>query len=224
MGYILETTSHVAEAGIKEIEAIIDSANEEEAIRCTECGEIGVDRGDGVILCDECYDDITSVTERFYEDEEEEEEPVVEDEEEDRTPTCFKGDEEFPECDACSFLEECKGRVNETPAEEEEDSEEEPIVEEPVVEPEPEPVVEAPKPKPVPKKYIKITRNVAVERIPVGTLVTFKCKAGSNIRTFAGDMSVGLVLKKRSGIKTYSGNLTRKLKKDIKLKKIILLR
>jgi len=182
----------------KEIVAIIETADEEEAVRCTECGEIGLDRGDGVILCDECYDDITSVTERFYEDEEEDE----------------SEDDNIPE--------------PEDEPDEEPVVENEPVVEEPVVEDEPEPVVKtpvvAPKPKPVPKKYIKITRNVAVERIPVGTLVTFKCKAGSNIRTYAGDMSVGLVLKKRSDVKTYSGKLTRKLKKDIKLKKIILLR
>lgn len=183
----------------KEIQAIIESSDEEETLRCTECGEIGTDRGEGNVFCDDCYEDIMSVTDphRFYEDDDydtkEESEEVLEEE------------------------------PDEEPDEEPEEVPEEVLDEEPEEVPKKEPVV-IPKSKPVPKKYIKITRNVAVDNIPIGTLVKFKCKPGSNIRNFAGDMSVGLVVAKRSGAKSYAGKLTRKLKKDIKLKKIILIR
>lgn len=199
----------------KEIQAIIDSADEEEAVICTECGEDGVVREDGIILCDECYDELQDNTdpEKFYNNEESEEDDEPEEESEEEEEEVPEPEDEIPEEEDDDVPD---------PEEEEEEQEDVPepseqvpeVVETPVVQPT----------KPVPKKYIKITRNVIAKDIPVGTLVTFRCKPGSNIRNFAGDMSVGLVLKKRDGIKTYSGKLTKKLKKDIQLKKIILLR
>lgn len=80
-------------------------------------------------------------------------------------------------------------------------------------------VVEVPKVVPV-----KITRNTVAGAIELGTVVTFKCRPGSNIRKFSGDMAVGFVVGKRDRERTYTGPLTKRLKKEISLKRIILLR
>lgn len=182
----------------KELITIIEmdgEENTEDVVLCVKCDEKeGVDRGDGIFLCNECY--ATSIGSEPKEDVpvSEKEVIVIDDEEED-----------VPE---------------EPPVEE-------PSVEPPVEVPKKPPatvpvaVVSTPKPK---ISAMKVSRNAVVKGIPVGTVVSFRCKPGSNIRNFAGDQSVGFVLTKRDKIREYVGPLTKRMKKDIEIGKIILLR